>query len=112
MSSAAPECTHSIVRIFPNNVLPCPVVHQQNSRTTHGMSQPPLPTTHFLFDTNKNPLRFLTPSEQRPIAISILYKFSLFVRSPFGNSFVRRAASSHLSLVTWSTSLATHHMLN
>jgi len=46
MSSTAPECTRSTVRIFPNNVLPCPVVHQQNSRTTHGMTQLPFRSSH------------------------------------------------------------------
>jgi hypothetical protein len=98
MSSAAPKCTHSTVRIFPNNVLPCPVVHQQNSRTTHGMIQPPLPTTYFLFDTNENPLNHLTPSKQRLVAISARYKFRRFARSPFRNSFARRAASGHSPL--------------
>ena len=120
MSSAAPECTHSIVRIFPNNVLPCPVVHQQNSRTTHGMSQPPLPTTHFLFDTNENPLNHLTPSKQRLVAISVRYKFRHFARSPFRTSFARRTAWGHSSLQGISrptdhrtasrhSSLVTHH---
>jgi len=133
MSSTAPECTHSTVRIFPNNVLPCPVVHQQNSRTAHGMNQPPLPTAHSLFDTNENPLnfltpskqrliaiaircKFLTPSKQRPIGISIRYKFRLFSRAAFRNSFACRAASTRSPLVTHrpplvtqTSSYAAHH---
>jgi hypothetical protein len=115
-----PECTHSTVRIFPNNVLPCLVVHQQNSRTTHGMSQPPLPTTHFLFDTNENPLNHLTPSKQRLVAISVRYKFRHFARSPFRTSFARRTAWGQSSLQAISrpaahraasrhSSLVTHH---
>jgi hypothetical protein len=111
------DCTHSTVRIFPNNVLPCPVVHQQNSRTTYGMNHPPLRTAQFLFDTNEDPFSFLTPSKQRPIAISIRYKFltpskqrvrpfsirykfRLFAQSPFRNSFARRGASRRSPLVT------------
>ena len=114
--SPASQCTHSTVRIFSNNVLACPVVHQQNSRTAYGMNQPPLGTAQFLFDTNENPLsfltpskqrliaisircKFLTPSKQRPIGISIRYKFRLFAQSPFRNSLARRAASRRSPLV-------------
>jgi hypothetical protein len=116
MSSTAPECTHSTVRIFPNNVLPCPVVHQQNLRTTHGMTQPPPYAAHFLFNTNENPLNFLTPSKQRPIGISIRYKFRLFAPSPYRGLLAQGAASArspfvthHPRLVTRSSSFAAHH---
>src|SRR5580704_5710398 len=109
LRSPASECTHSIVRIFPNNVLPCPVVHQQYSRTTHGMNQPPLPTAHFLFDTNENPLNYLTPSKQRLVAISTRYKFGLFSRSLFRHSFARSAASRHSSRALGHGSLVTTH---
>ncbi len=114
-----PRCTHSIVRIFPNNVLPCPVVHQQNSRTTHGMNQPPLRPAQFLFDTNGNPLSFLTPSKQRAVTVSIRYKFGITLRSPFRNSCARPAVSSHSPLVThhssshaWSSPVAARRFLN
>ena len=133
MSSTAPECTHSTVRIFPNNVLPCPVVHQQNLRTTHGMTQPPPYAAHFLFNTNENPLNFLTPSKQRliaiairckfptpskqrPIGISIRYKFRFFAPSPYRGLLAQGAVSArsplvthHPRLVTRSSSFAAHH---
>ena len=95
-----PECTHSTVRIFPDNVLPCPVVHQRNSRTTHRMNQPPLRTAHFLFDTNENSLNFLTPTKQRALAISIRYKWSHFARSLIRNFFAHGFAFHQSSLAT------------
>ena len=107
-ASPAPECPHSTVRIFPDNVLPCPVVHQQNTRTTHRMNQPPLRTAHFLFDTNENPLNYLTPSKHREVAISIRYKFGSFARSPFRNAFARRTASRHPSLKAIAQPAAAH----
>src|SRR5271166_6155592 len=64
VSSVAPQCTHSIVRIFPNNVLPCPVVHQQNSRTPHGMYQPPLRSSQVRTATHPNSTYRLIASRQ------------------------------------------------
>src|SRR5271169_5787858 len=95
-----PECTHSTVRIFSNNVLPCPVVHQQNSRTTHRMNQLPLRTQHFLIATNENPLNFVTPSKQRAVAISNRYEWSHSAHSLIRNFFAPSSAFHLLSLVT------------
>ena len=117
--SPAPQCTHSSVRIFPNNVLPWPVVHQQNSRTTHGMNQPPPRTTHFLFDTNANPFNSLSLAKHGALAVSVRYKFGLSPRSLFHTFFARPATSRqsplvthHSPLVASSSSLAAHHFLN
>lgn len=110
------------------------MVHHQNSRTTHGMNQPPLRTAQFLFDTNENPpnlltpskqrliaiairCKFLTPSKQRSIGISIQYKFRLLPRSLYRGLLAEGAASARsplvvhdLPLVTRSSSFAAHHL--
>jgi hypothetical protein len=84
--SPGPECPHSTVRIFPNNVLPCPVVHQQNSRTTHGMNQPPLRSLHVPTATHPNSKRHVAHSNHTP-------PFPLFL---IRSSAIRSARNSSL----------------
>jgi hypothetical protein len=69
MSSTAPQCTHSTVRIFSNNVLPCPVVRLQNSRTAHGMNQPPFRSPLVRTATQPNSThRLAHPNHNSPLS--------------------------------------------
>jgi Ulp1 family protease len=80
----APGCTHSIVRIFPGNVLPCPVIHQQNSRATHGMNQPPFRSSQVRIATHPNSKHQLAHSNHN----------SPFAPFLIGSSAIRSARNS------------------
>jgi hypothetical protein len=59
------------------------------------MNQPPLRTQHFLIATNENPLKFVTRSKQRAVAISNRYKWSHVAHSLIRNFFAHGSASRH-----------------
>ena len=80
----APGCTHSIVRIFPGNVLPCPVIHQQNSRTTHGMNQPPFRSSQVRTAAHPNSKHHLAPANRNSPLVPFL----------IGSSALRSARNS------------------
>ena len=82
-----PKCTHSIVRIFSHNVLPCPVVHQQNSRTTHGMNQPPFRSSQVRNATHPNSKHHLAHSNHNSRLTPFLIDSSA-IRSVHNSSLI------------------------